>query len=159
MRGEQLDDGLVPFAVYGPRLHIDGELSVGADLDQRALAASGFDSDDDRFTHGPAARVSIASSTPTCSGGTPMCITVSRPAESNSNVKNEQHWLSRRARSLAAAPMSTGITRSSRVGCARYVRRTDANRSSNSVTRIGRSAVRSVHASGDQSSAMAINRR
>src|SRR5258708_31831099 len=123
MRGEQLDDGLVPFAVYGPRLHIDGELSVGADLDQRALAASGFDSDDDRFTHVPAARLSIASSTPTCSGGAPMCITVSRPAESNSDVKNEQHWLSRRARSLAAAPVAPGSTTSSPAGGPRTVRR------------------------------------
>jgi hypothetical protein len=45
MFGERLDHRLVRLALHRPLTHIDGQLAVGAHLDQRALAASGLDLD------------------------------------------------------------------------------------------------------------------
>jgi hypothetical protein len=44
MLGQQFDDGVVGLAIDGPLPHVDRELAVVADLDERAFAAARFGS-------------------------------------------------------------------------------------------------------------------
>src|SRR5258705_11032779 len=101
MRRKQLDYGVVRPALNRWLADVDRQRTVGADFDEWALPAARFYPDDDGFSHEADTRASSVSSTSARSGGTATCITTPSPTPSNSNVKNEQHSLSRRARSRA----------------------------------------------------------
>ncbi len=74
--------------------------------------------------------------------------------------REERTALALASRQIAGSDLDVaGETRSNRVGWGRSDRRTAVNKSSNSATLSGRSAVGSVHASGAQSSRIAIVRR
>jgi hypothetical protein len=51
MGGERSGDCIVGLAFDRPLPHVDGQLTVGSNLDERTIAAAGFDSDDHGFGH------------------------------------------------------------------------------------------------------------
>lgn len=105
----------------------------------------------------PAARAASASRTSTCPTGTSTSNANApsgvAPSGSKVKVKKEQHALSRAVRSRAVATAAGSRCHRSYGGAGRRCpRRAVANRSSNSASRTGRSAVGRVHASGTDAS-------